>query len=269
VKIVRESGDGPKDDSLVLQQAGVDQGAQFLSAQRRAELMCGFDEKSALGLAISHAAKRRGDAPQASLRIGIVGLGAGMVAALGRQGDSIRYYELNPAVFNLASRRFTFLRDSKATTDVLLGDGRLVLERQLKASEAQKFDVLVLNAFRGASPPMHLMTREAFAIYHAHLAPDGILAVNFEFEIFEMGPLHRGMAKEFGTQVRWFAPREGEGCEGAISWALYTRDHGFFETPVVKASISPWRDDSTSEIVWTDRDSNLMSIINWRGDTGP
>ncbi len=188
-----------------------------------------------------------------------------MIAAHGRAGDVMRYYELNPSVLDLVDRRFTFLKEGKARTDVLLGDGRLVLERQLRAGEAQGFDILVLNAFRGASPPMHLMTKEAFDIYLAHLATDGILAVNFEFEMFEMAPLHRGMAKRFGMDVRWFDPKGGDGCEGAISWALYTRDKAFFEAPPVKAAASHWRDrGSRPDLVWTDSDSNLMSIINWR-----
>jgi len=265
IKVVREEGEVPREDTLVLQQAGVDQGAQFQAPTRRLELVCGFDERSAIGLAVTHHAKRRQGA-QAPLRIGVVGLGVGMLSALGRPGDAVRYYELNPAVLDVATRRFSFLRESKARTDVLLGDGRLVLERQLAAGQPQRFDVLVLNAFRGASPPIHLMTREAFVIYLAHLAENGILAVNFEFEIFEMGPLHRGMARALGTEVAWFAPGEGDACEGAISWALYTRDKAFFEIPAVKAAISPWRDDGRREVVWTDRDSNLMSIINWRGE---
>ena len=100
-------------------------------------------------------------------------------------------------MLGLASRHFTFLKESKAKIEVLLGDGRLVLERQLKAGERQNFDILVLDAFRGASPPMHLMTKEAFDIYFGHLAENGILAVNFELDTFEMAPLHRGMAKQF------------------------------------------------------------------------
>ncbi len=245
-------------------QAGVDQGGQFQSAERKMQPVCGFDERSGLGLAVAHHAKRRASGPQAPLRIGIVGLGAGMIAALGREGDTMRYYELNPAVLDLSSRHFTFMRAGKAKIDVLLGDGRLVLDRQLKANDAQRFDVLVLNAFRGAAPPMHLMTKEAFDIYVAHLAEDGILAVNFELDTFEMAPLHRGMARRSRLDVRWFETREGDGCEGPISWALYTKDRAFFEARTVRRAISPWRDDATSELVWTDNDSNLMSIINWR-----
>ena len=265
VKVLREVDEDTKQSSLVMQQAGVDQGAQYQSPERRMEPACGFDSASALGLAVEHHARRRAGGPTVPLRIGVVGLGAGMVAAHGRAGDIMRYYELNPAVLELVTRRFTFLKDGKARTDVLLGDGRLVLERQLQAGEPQGFDILVLNAFRGASPPMHLMTKEAFDIYLAHLGMHGILAVNFEFEMFEMAPLHRGMASRFGLQTRWFDPRGGNHCEGAISWALYTRDKAFFETPPVAGAISPWRDGgATPDLVWTDRDSNLMSIINWR-----
>ena len=265
VKVLREVDEDTRQSSLVMQQAGVDQGAQYQSPERRMEPACGFDKASALGLAVAHNARRRAGGPTAPVRIGVVGLGAGMIAAHGRAGDVMRYYELNPAVLDLVDRRFTFLKEGKARTDVLLGDGRLVLERQLRAGEAQGFDILVLNAFRGASPPMHLMTKEAFDIYLAHLATDGILAVNFEFEMFEMAPLHRGMARRFGMDVRWFDPKGGDGCEGAISWALYTRDKAFFEAPPVKAAASRWRDrGSRPDLVWTDSDSNLMSIINWR-----
>lgn len=248
-----------------MQQAGVDQGAQSLSPEHRMKPMCGFDSGSALGLALTYNGKRRADTA-APLRIGVVGLGAGMVAAHGRPGDTMRYYELNPAVLGLVDRHFTFVRDGKATTDVVLGDGRLVLERELAEGKAQGFDVLVLNAFRGASPPLHLMTKEAFDIYLAHLAEGGILAVNFEFEIFEMAPLHRGLARRLGLEVGWFDPKDGEGCEEAISWALFTRDTSFFATPRVKARMSAWRDGGRlPDIVWTDSDSNLLAIINWRG----
>jgi hypothetical protein len=119
-----------------------------------------------------------------------------------------------------------------------------------------------MNAFRGASPPMHLMTKEAFEIYLGHLAPDGILAINFELDTFEMAPLHRGMAREFNLETRWFETPTGPDCQSPISWALYTRDASFFAIPEVEQAISRWRDDGRSEMVWTDRSSNLMSILN-------
>ena len=133
----------------------------------------------------------------------------------------------------------------------------------MKRGDAQNFDVLVLNAFRGASPPMHLMTAEAFDIYFRHLAADGILAVNFEVDTFEMAPLHRGLARRLGVDVRWFETREVRGCDSPISWALYSKDKAFFALPAVRRAISEWRDNGRSEIVWTDNDNNLISILNW------
>jgi spermidine synthase len=121
----------------------------------------------------------------------------------------------------LAERYFTYLRDSKAKVEVLLGDARLVLERQLNEGDAQGFDILVLDAFRGASPPLHLMTAEAFNIYFSHLAADGILGINIEIDTFEVAPLHRGMARKFGVDVGWFQTEEGPDCLRPVSWALY------------------------------------------------
>ena len=192
-----------------MQQAGVDQGAQYQSPERRMEPACGFDkaERARPGRGAQCQAPCR--RPAAPLRIGVVGLGAGMVAAHGRPGDMMRYYELNPAVLDLVDRHFTFRegRQGHAPTS-LLGDGRLVLERQLQAGDAQGFDVLVLNAFRGASPPMHLMTKEAFDIYLAHLAePTASSPSTSSSRSFEMAPLHRGMARQLGLDVRWFEPQ--------------------------------------------------------------
>lgn len=263
VSIVREDTEKTRDESLVMRQAGVDQGSEFMTPARRMEPVCAYDWPSALGLALTHHAKRRADGPQTPLRIGVVGLGAGMVAALGRNGDTLRYYELNPAVPRLTRKYFYFVKDGKAKSDILLGDARLVLERQLREGQPQAFDILVMNAFRGASPPMHLMTKEAFEIYLAHMAPNGILAINFELDTFEMAPLHRGMAQAFGLEVRWFETKMRPGCEDVISWALYTKDKALFHVPAVREAISPWRDKGRDAIVWTDKSSNLMSILNW------
>jgi hypothetical protein len=264
VKIVRAYEDDPRESTLSLFQAGIDQGGQYQTPERRLQALCGFDWESGLGMALAYHAKRRSGGPNTPLRIGVIGMGAGMIATLGREGDILRYYELNPAVHALTSRHFTFIKESKAKVDVLLGDARLVLERQLEAGDRQNFDVLVLDAFRGASPPMHLMTKQAFQIYLGHLGENGILAVNFELDTFEVAPLHRGMAREFGIDVGWFETRQDDhACQGPISWAVYTRDPEFLGAPIVRKAVSPWRDMAKSELIWTDQDSNLMSIVNW------
>lgn len=111
------------------------------------------------------------DRPRA---LGVVGLGVGTIASYARAGDRIRFYELDPHVVDLAQRRFTFLRDSPARVELALGDGRLTLARE----PAQRFDILVLDAFASDAVPVHLLTREAFALYARHLAPGGVLIAN-------------------------------------------------------------------------------------------
>lgn len=264
VSVLKKEGDQPDDATIVMRQAGVTQGMQFAAPARRMEPVCAYDGDSAIGLVLSHHAKVRAGGPDTRLRIGVAGLGAGMIAALGRPGDVIDYYELNPAIAYLARRHFTFLKDGKADTRILPGDARLVMERQAARGDRRNFDILVLNAFRGASPPLHLMTREAFETYLAHLAPGGVLAINFELDTFEIAPLHRGMAKALGLEVRWLETRARPGCDNPVSWALYTKDRALFDVPQLRAALSPWRDNSTRDIVWTDKNSNLMSILNWR-----
>jgi hypothetical protein len=205
VKVVRTFDHGQA--KLSMTQAGAEQGEQFEAIERRSEVTCGMEPGRGLGLALTHHAKRRADGPTAPLRIGIIGLGAGMAAGLGRPGDSIAYYEVNPAVYDLARRRFTFLRDSKAAITVSIGDGRLALERELQALGPRQFDVLVLDAFRGTSPPLHLMTREAFSTYLAHLAEDGTLAVNIEFDTFNVAPLYRASRRPWVSSSAGFRPR--------------------------------------------------------------
>ena len=258
VKVLRTDMDDPEMASLTMLQAGVEQGSQFLAPSKRRLPACSFDADSGIGRALAGHAKRRIN-PDAPLRIGIIGLGAGMIASHGKQGDVLRYYELNPAVADLANRHFTFTKDTPAKVEVALGDGRILLDRE----PGQKFDVLVIDAFRGASPPMHLMTKEAFEIYTRHIEPDGIISVNFELDTFEMAPLHRGLAAAFGLTVGWFETKVTDDCEDGVSWALYTRDQSFWTQPRVKEALSPWRDDGNSQLLWTDQSSNLMSILNW------
>ena len=96
----------------------------------------------------------------------------GAIAAYGEAGGKVRFYEINPQVIDIARREFTFLTDSPAETSVAVGDARLVLEQEAP----RNFDLLAVDAFSGDAIPMHLLTREAIAIYRHHLATGGILA---------------------------------------------------------------------------------------------
>ena len=130
-------------------------------------------------------------------RVGIIGLGAGVLASYGRTGDEFTFYEISPRVVDIANNEFTFLRYSAAKIQVVLGDGRLSLER----APPQAYDVLGIDAFAGDSIPMHLITREAMALYVRHLAPDGVIVFQATNRYIDLTPVVKRLASEFGMEA--------------------------------------------------------------------
>ena len=154
-------------------------------------------------------------------RIGILGLGCGTLAAYGRAGDTLRIYEINPLVLEIANRDFTYLKDTPAKVEVALGDGRLVLESESTEPDSL-FDILVMDAFSGDSVPVHLITREAFAIYFRHLKPNGILAVNISNSYLALDPVMERAANAFDkvALVYHWTPTDDDTMCFSCSWTL-------------------------------------------------
>jgi hypothetical protein len=164
----------------------ISHGAQLLDPARAATPTAYYGQKSAPGLWFGRTDGVR--------RVGVVGLGAGVLATYGRTGDFLRFYEINPIVADFAGRHFTFLRDSAARVEVAIGDGRLLL-----AGEPQRnYDLLVVDAFSGDSIPVHLLTREAFQIYRRHLAPGGLLALHISNMFLDLRPVVAALASDAG-----------------------------------------------------------------------
>jgi SAM-dependent methyltransferase len=132
--------------------------------------------------------------------IGVVGLGAGVVAAYTEAADRLTYFEIDPLVVQLASdpQYFSYLTDSPAQIDIVLGDGRLTLADEPAAS----FDVLVLDAFSSDSVPPHLLTAEAIASYLRVLRPDGVLAFNMSNRYYDLAPAVAATARSLGFEAR-------------------------------------------------------------------
>jgi len=241
----------------VMKQAGERQGEQFQSPDRRDIAPCDFDPSSGIGRVVDYLQQH----DPAGVRIGVVGLGAGMLVTQGRAQDIFRYYELNPKVTELANEYFSFLQDTKSKVSIVHGDGRLSLERELKKEGPQNFDLLHIDAFRGNAPPAHLMTKEAFDVYFAHLKPNGVLAVTSHRDYYDASSLFRGMAELMGAQVRWFpAARD---CATGVGFAIFSRSRELFGDARVSARAGEWDDHDTSKIVWTDQKSSLMSLLIW------
>jgi hypothetical protein len=217
-------------------------GRQFLDPRKRRWPTTYFGSNSGAGIAI--AATRHGGAQ----RVGVIGLGAGTMAAYCRPGDAYRFYEINPLVEQLADRYFNFLRDCPAAKEVALGDARLVLE-----SEApQQFDMLAVDAFSGDAIPVHLLTTEAFGIYFRHLKPDGVLAVHISNRYLDMVPIVRRAADAF-HRTAFLAEGKTDLARGitASTWVLVGRRNqlvpyaGLHELPPAP-DVRPWTDDYSS-----------------------
>ena len=234
-------------------------GFQFLAGERRGLPTTYYAEKSGVGLSIlSHPAR------PGSLRIGALGLGVGVIAAYGQPGDVIRFYEINPDVIRIAEGEggyFSFLRDSQAEIEIVPGDARVSLERELASDGSQGYDLLVLDTFNGDSMPLHLLTRQAFEVYLRHLKPDGIVAINVSNRFFRLHLEVYRLADALGLASARIEDR-GDGLQSYDSvWMLVARDRRWLELPAVASRTAPRPAIPARLPVWTDDLSNLLQIL--------
>jgi hypothetical protein len=200
--------------------------------------------------------------PKKPLSVGIIGLGAGVVAAWMRPGDRLVFYEISPRVVDIARREFTFLHDTSAKTEIVMGDGRLSLEREAPRG----YDVLGIDAFSGDSIPMHLVTREAMAIYLKHLKPDGVIVFQATNRFVNLLPVVKRLAAEFGLEaVNVSDEPEGDGS-GPEYW--YSSTDQIIVTRNAKLLAWPRIADAAEEIadrpglpIFTDAHHNLLRIL--------
>ena len=197
-------------------------------------------------------------------RVGLLGLGVGTLVTYSQPGDEYRLYEINPVVVDLAAGvgdYFSFLNDSKADITSVTGDARLSLQRELDAGQPQNFDVLVLDTFSSDSIPVHLVTKEAFGLYLAHLAPDGIIAAHITNLHLDLQPVFWQLAQFYGLSMAR-VNYEGDLHGGYAShWILLTRDPALLEIPAIKEHSADLSGYSTDIQLWTDGYSNLFQIL--------
>ncbi len=200
-------------------------------------------------------------------RVAVVGLGAGTLAAWGREGDTYRFYEINPNVEPIARKWFTFLGDSKARTEVVLGDARIQLERELAEGRSHDFDLIAVDAFSGDAIPMHLLTAECAEIYRQRLAPGGIIALHISNRALDLEPVTRGMARYLGWQARMMVVArdlldEDKG-ESSSRWVLLTERRETFTNSKIRDTILGWSSSKEPVITWTDDFASLWPILRF------
>jgi SAM-dependent methyltransferase len=205
-----------------------------------------YGRSSGVGLAINLCC------PERSRRIGVIGLGTGTIASFGKPGDTIRFYDINPAVPEIARRYFTYVRHSKATVDVVVGDARV----SLSSEPPQGFDVLAIDAFAGDAIPVHLITTEALALYRRHLAPGGVVAFHVSNRHLNLAPVVKQLADHENMKAVLISAGDDE-AHGVSSsdWVLVTANETLaadFELSkdVEKIKVAPglrrWTDDYNS-----------------------
>ena len=224
-------------------------GQQYVSDDLRRHPTTYFTPASGVGLAMLAKGEK------GPLHVGVLGLGVGTLVAYGRAGDVYRLYEIDPLVIELAQEKFTYLSDTEAKLEIVLGDGRLQLERE----PSQQFDVLVMDAFSGDSVPVHLLTLEAFAIYFKHLKTDGVLAMNVTNAFLDLVPVLKRAADHYGKHIRLLEHPGDQGFAFASRWIVITDSKDFFD----QTSLQAMREvDAPKDFVaWRDDYSSLLAVL--------
>lgn len=212
-----------------------------------------YAKDSGIGLALQYCCDGR------ARNIGVIGLGAGTIAAYGQPGDRIRFYEINPAVVPIAQNAFTYIRESGAQVSFAEGDARTTL-----ASEPpQHFDVLAVDAFSGDAIPLHLLTAQALDLYRHHLAPGGIIAYHVSNQHVNLEPAIALLAQNAGMRaVRVSSLESDSRNEFNSTWVLLTEDADFLAVPEVAARSHPAQTRAGLRL-WTDDYSSLLPVLRW------
>ena len=238
----------------VMYHGAINHGGQLLDAAYRGRPSSYFGPTSGYGRAFA-------SLPDAPRRVGVIGLGPGAIAAYARTGDVFRFYEIDPQVAAVAIKEFTFLSDSPARMDIILGDGRLSLERE----PDQHYDLLAIDAFSGDSIPMHLLTREAMATYVRHLKPEGVIVFQATNRFVDISPVVERLAAEFGLTAVLVTDWP-DNIDGASYWLsstdqiIVTRNARFLAAEPIQSVAEPLPPNADFR-VWTDDFYNLFRIL--------
>jgi hypothetical protein len=251
---VRDNG-SERDFSTVrtLTNGTINHGEEYINVARRRMPTTYYGPQTGVGVAV------REKQSKGAVRLGVVGLGTGTMAAYGRLGDYIRYYEINPLVPPITKGQFYFVPNCPATVDIAMGDARLSLERE----QPQNFDLLIVDAFSSDAIPVHLLTKEAMALFFRHIRPDGVLAVHISNRYLDLQPVVESEAAVLGKQTRIIDTEDDLSSDVfAATWVLVFAPDSGFNPPEFADSADI---KSKRKIrMWTDDYSNLFQILKGR-----
>jgi len=266
-----ESNRGSEDHLYILRHGIIMHGYQYTRPERKLTPTAYYTPNAGLGLALTEQRRRKEQAGlPPSLRVGVLGLGVGTTAALGRAGDTFRFYEINPQVIALAQGEggyFSFLSDTPARVEVAEGDARILLEQELERGQAQGFDVLAVDVFSSDAIPVHLLTEEAMALYRGHLASGGVLALHISNLHLDLLPIVLAHAWTSG----WHTTQVKTGMNGdtlTTLWTVLSPDAGFSRgEPFLTGDASVRRLSLAGppRVRWTDERSSVLLALQSLG----
>ncbi len=248
---VQESGAGEENSRRQLIHGTIMHGNQYLAPGLRRQPSTYYTADSGVGRVLESLN------PSATpIKVGVIGLGAGTLAAYGSTGDVYRFYDINPAVVGIAQSYFTYLGDSEATIEIALGDARLSLERE----DSQQFDLLAIDAFSSDAIPVHLITSEAIAIYLKHMKRGGIIAYHVTNRFLDLVPVVQALADARGLRATWVRDEGEDPLASRSDWVLLSRDGKILDLPRIAEAATEivrhpeWR-------LWTDDFNNLVQAL--------
>jgi hypothetical protein len=239
-------------------------GWQYADPDKRMLPTSYYGADSGAGLALRfHPRRFAASLQQQTLRVGVIGLGAGTLATFGRQGDYFRFYEINPAVIWLADNLFSFKREGAASIDIIQGDARIVMEAELEQNRRQDFDVLIVDAFSSDAIPMHLLTRECFAVYRRHLKADGLLLLHITNDFINLSPvvLAQGQDAGFKSTIFFYSPVNASLGLFQSSWAAMAMNRDFQNRQEVSSRLVNLADSAVVIKPWTDDFASLWPVL--------
>jgi len=195
-----------------------------------------------------------------NLRVGVVGLGCGVLAAYGREHENWDFFEINPDILAIAQTHFSFLEQCPSDIQHHLGDGRVLLEKL----DCRQYDLLVIDAFSSDSIPAHLLTLEAMRLYQSRLAPGGMLAIHLSNNHLNLIPLTHRLADAVGLESRRIRSQKDDSIRTQIAdWMLISGDASYWQDARLRDAQRCSAADLAGAPLWTDQHHNLASVVNW------
>ena len=251
LRVVQSPQPGP-DQIRTLFHGTIQHGSEFMWPARRMQPTTYYGPDSGAGIVLR-------EWPTSPKRVGIVGLGTGTLAVYANAGDTFRFYEINPQVVQLARKYFFFLKQCAANVEMVEGDARLSLEHE--DENQPHYDVLVLDAFSGDAIPVHLLTREAMALYSRRLQPQGVMAFHVSNNYLDLAPVVRQLADAAGYEclaVKNHADKDNQVL--AAEWVLVTKNSRVLDNEALRLRAVPLPQRRDLRI-WTDDFNSLLPVL--------